>query len=350
MARRRTKYTIRSDGRIVLSKEIGGKRRYFYGKTDAEVEAKYAEALKAEERRQHRTFETVADLWWEEKEKQLSPNSVSAFKAGYNAAVDHFGVELVTGITPRDVLTYLQRFAAQGYSQKVIANRKMVLKGIFDFAFIAGDIERNPCVDLPVVKGKARSPRQPASDSDIVLIEKHKNDNDIARMFYFMLYTGLRRGEAVALQYKHIDRKNKTVRVEQSCAWDDSTPILKQPKTEAGVRTVSLTDNVFNVIPARRKPDEYVFFPGGLPKRKALISGIKSFQEETGIKATPHQLRHSYASMLHSANVDVKDAQVQLGHSSIILTQDIYTHLEKAREKEVRNKLNEYVKKNRSLS
>lgn len=349
MSKRKTKYTQRPDGLIVMTKTIHGKRRYFYGKSDAEVEAKYLQALQEEDDRQHRLFKTVAELWWEEKEPQLSPNSVGAFKAGYNAAVDHFGEDRIGEITSRDVLTFLQRIAAQGYSQKVIANRKMVMKGIFDYAFIAGDVDRNPCTDLPIVKGQPRTPRKPASDDDIKLIEQHKNDSDIARMYYFMLYTGLRRGEAVALQYKHIDRKKKTVRVEQSCAWDDSTPVLKKPKTDAGVRTVSLPDNVLAVIPARRSAEEYVFFPGGLPKRKALLQAIKCLQEQTGITATPHQLRHSYASLLHSAGIDVKDAQHMLGHSSIIMTQDIYTHLEQAHEKAVRNKLNEYVKKKRTL-
>ena len=347
--KRKTKYTMRPDGLIVLSKTINGKRRYFYGRTDAEVEKKYLDALKEEDERQHRTFKPVAELWWEEKEPQLSPNSVRAFRAGYHAAVDRFGEERIAEITSRDVLTYLQRFAAQGYSQKVIANRKMVLKGIFDYAFISGDVDRNPCADLPIVKGSPRKPRQPATEQDIKLIEQHKNDSDIARMFYFMLYTGLRRGEAVALQYKHINRKNKTVLVEQSCAWNDSTPVLKQPKTDAGIRTVSLPDCVLSVIPARRKAEEFIFFPGGLPKRRALITAINAFQEQTGVKATPHQLRHSYASMLHSAGIDVKDAQHLLGHSSIIMTQDIYTHLEQTHEKAIRNKINDYVKKNRSL-
>lgn len=349
MARRKTKYTMRADGLIVMSKTIGGKRRYFYGKTDAEVEKKYAEALTEAAAPTARTFETIADAWWEGKEKQLSPNTVASFKIGKNDAVDAFGPEPVNEITPRMVISYLQRYAAQGYSQKTIANRKSVLKGIMDYAFIAGDIDRNPCTDIPIIKGKAKEPRQPANDTDIKLIAQHKDDSDIGRMYYFMLYTGLRRGEAIALQYKHIDRKSKTVRVEQSCAWDNSRPVIKSPKTQAGVRTVSFTDNVLSVVPAGHKPEEYVFFPAGLPSRQAFVRAMNKYRESTGVNATPHQLRHSYASLLHSAGIDVKDAQELLGHSSIILTQDIYTHLEEARKKSVQKKLNSYVKKSRTL-
>lgn len=348
--RNKTKYTKRADGRVVMTQIINGKRRYFYGKNDREVEAKYEEALKEEEARRHRSFETIADLWWEEKEAQLSPNSISSYRVSKANAIEAFGDEPIDSITPGMILSYLQRFSAQGYSQKAIGNKKSVLKSIFDYAFIAGDIDRNPCVDLPIVKGKPKEAREPASSEDIKLIEKHKFDDLASRMYYFMLYTGLRRGEAAALQYKHIDREKKTVRVEQSCAWDYSRPILKKPKTAAGIRTVSLTDNALAVIPTGHKPEEYIFFPDGLPRRRAIDKFIDGYRERTGVTSTPHQLRHSYASMLHSAGIDVKDAQVMLGHSSIIMTQDVYTHLEEGHETVVRNKLNKYVKKRQKRS
>ena len=347
--KRKSQYTIRPDGLIVMSKTIDGKRKYFYGRTDAEVEAKYKEATKKEEAPTARTFEKIAEDWWAEKEETVSPNSVHGMKTAKKYAIEAFGDKPVTEITPHDIVQYLQRFAAKDYSQKTIMNKKTVLKSIFDYAFLAGDIDRNPCADLPPVKGKAKEARQPASDADIKLIEQHKNDSDIARMYYFMLYTGLRRGEATALQYKHIDREAMTVRVEQSCAWADSAPVLKTPKTSAGIRTVSLTDNVLTVIPAGHKPEEYIFFPAGLPRRRAIEKGFETYRRQTGVTATPHMLRHSYASLLHSAGIDVKDAQVLLGHSSIIMTQDIYTHLEKVHEEKVRKKLNTFVKKKRTL-
>jgi integrase len=342
--KKKSQYTIRSDGLIVMSKTIDGKRRYFYGKSDAEVEAKYKAATAEPESPKARTFKDVADAWWEEKEDTVSPNSVHGMKTGKKYAVEAFGDKPVTEITPHDVVQYLRRFSAKDYSQKTIANKKTVLKSIFDYAFLAGDIDRNPCADLPSIRGKAKEPRQPASDADIALIEQHKNDSNIARMYYFMLYTGLRRGEAVALQYKHIDRKAMTARVEQSCAWADSAPVLKTPKTSAGIRTVALTDNVLTVIEDGHKPEEYIFFPDGLPRRRAIEKGFEEYRRQTGVTATPHMLRHSYASMLHSAGIDVKDAQVLLGHSSIIMTQDIYTHLEQAHAEAVREKLNEHIK------
>lgn len=338
-ARQKTKYTRRSDGRIVRTETIDGKRVFFYGRTDEEVDAKYAAYIAPPAR----TLSDIAADWWEKKKPELSVNTVRGYQCAKNRIVDEFGKRSCSDITAREVVAFLQRFAAQGYSQKVISNTRCVFKLIMDEAFIQGEVETNPAVGLPYVKGKPREMRQPASDRDRELIEAHAGDSLIGAMMYFMLLTGARKGEAVALQWKHVDRKRKVALITQSCAWNGPSPILKQPKTEAGIRTVLLPDKLLKVLPKTGKPDAFVFFPDGLPNRVPLDKAIKAYQKEYGIEATAHQLRHSYASILHSAHVDVKDAQALLGHSTIAMTQDIYTHLEADHLEDVRKQLNGYL-------
>lgn len=97
MARKRTKYTLRKDGRIVLSDTINGERKYFYGKTDKEVEQKRDDYIRECEKHANeaagkgRTFEAVADDWWEQCEPRLSPNTVCGYRTAKNRAVDAFG-------------------------------------------------------------------------------------------------------------------------------------------------------------------------------------------------------------------------------------------------------------------
>ena len=124
MARKRTKYTLRKDGRIVLSDTINGERKYFYGKTDKEVEQKRDDYIRECEKHANeaagkgRTFEAVADDWWEQCEPRLSPNTVCGYRTAKNRAVDAFGDQYVTDITGHQIVVFLQRFAARGYSQK----------------------------------------------------------------------------------------------------------------------------------------------------------------------------------------------------------------------------------------
>jgi integrase len=163
-------------------------------------------------------------------------------------------------------------------------------------------------------------------------------------MTYFMLFTGCRRGEAAALQQKHINREKKMATICQSIAYSNTRkPVIKPPKTEAGIREVDLYDNVLEILPEYDDPETYVFFPDGLPTKTALESGLKKYQTENGLTSTAHQLRHAYATMGHAAHIDPKDMQHRLGHSSIAMTMDIYTDLDNKYNSEVRNKFNDYI-------
>ena len=330
----KSQYTVRSDGRIQLIKNIDGKRVYFYGKTKKEVEGKYQAFLRTEPQKTKikvRNFDKCAEDWWEQKEPELSPGSVRVYKARYLEVSDYFEKTPVNEITPREIITYLRKQAAQGYSQKVINSKKSIIKGILDNALIAGEIESNPCINLPTIKGKPKTPRLSASKADIKAIEAHKNDSDIARMVYFILWTGCRRGEAAALQEKHINRKNNTAHICQTLVYSSPTPQIKPcPKTQAGDRLVYIPQKVGQILPNYEKtPNKFIFFPNGLPREREFQVLIDNYRTEIGLSCTLHQLRHSYATMLHSAGVDVKDAQYLLGHSSITVTQDIYTEVEK---------------------
>lgn len=322
-----------------------GRRKPIYGKTVAEVDRKTEEWRREIDAADLDgvLFETVADKYLAHKEPDLSPNSVCGYRTAVQRTIDYFGEEYVAKITPQQCYQFLQLFAAQGYSQKVITNTKIVLKGIFDLAFIDGIINTNPCAALPVVKGKPPKKRKAAGSDAAATIEQTKLENDFSRMAYFMLYTGCRRGEAAALQYKHIDRERKCAHICQAVAYlDTRKPVLKTPKTESGFRDVDLYDNVLEII-GDGPPDAFVFFPDGLPTKTHLESGLKAYFVKYDIDATSHQLRHSYASMLHSFGISAKDAQHRLGHSSIAVTEDIYTELESAYDESLRNIINAQV-------
>lgn len=342
----RSKYSVRQDGTRYTSKRYDGKKKFFYGHTDKEIERKITEYEKSRERINIAEFSSVADAYWREKQKELAANTLHGYDVAVRRAKEEFGDKPVIDITPHDIYNFLSRFKAQGYSQKVINNTKSVLRQIFDYAFVMDKLETNPC-NIPIVRGKAREPRQPASDADIATIEQYRNESYTSRLLYFILYTGARIGEASALQWSDIDLNRKTASVTKTLSYGNaSAPSIKlSPKTEAGIRELQLPDNLIEALPPQGKPNEYVFFPNGLPRRRAFDTAIAKFKKEHFLQCTPHQLRHSYASMLHAAGIDVKDAQTLLGHSSIIMTQDIYTHLDRHRKNEVRESINEYIKK-----
>ena len=351
MSKRKTKYTLRKDGIIELTKVIAGKRKHFYGKTDEEVEAKrdaYIASLNAAPETKVRTFAEVADAWWEKKEPKLSPNSLSSFQARLKEVKTEFGEIPVDEITAQMILQWLDRIAANGYAQKGITNRKSIMKSILDSALASGEIPSNPCKDLPIVKGAPPKKRRPASDEDIVRIEELKNGDLIARMYYFMEYSGCRVGEASVLQQKDLDLENHKARITKTIAFRGQKPEIKEsPKTDAGDREIDLYDNVIEILPHYDDPNTFVFFPAGLPTKYQWEKAMRDFRKANGITATAHRLRHTYAGIMHSAEVDVKDAQARLGHSSIAMTQDVYTEIERQHNSKIRDKVNAYIMEER---
>lgn len=325
--------------------------KHFYGKDDDEIDAKidaFEKSLNADPVAKSRLLKDVAEEWWEEKQDRISLNSITSYTAKVNEIIKEFGDVPVAELTVQPIYKWLKKKAAQGFAQRGINDRKSVLNGIMQHAIASGDITDNPVTSVPPVKGEAPKKRHPASEEDVALIEAHKTDSMIARLYYFMEYTGCRIGECAVLQEKDIDRESRTASIYKDLAFDGQDPVVKDSaKTESGTRTVLLFDNVLEILPQYEDPETFIFFPDGLPRKSPYETALKRYRKETGVTATAHQMRHTFAGIMHSAEIDAKDTQTVMGHSSIIVTQDIYTEIEKQHTAKILTKANKYVMEQR---
>lgn len=355
---RKTRYKTRANGyKETMRKyvDFGAAHftgiKHFYGRTDDDIDKKiydFEESLRNAPTPSDTLLKDVVEEWWEDKEGKLSPNSVSSYKAKKDEIVRRFGEDAVSNITASQIIRWLNVIAAQGYAQRGISDRKAVMKNILDFALSREYIDVNPCNNLPIIKGQPKQKRTPASDNDVTLLEAHKTDSMIARLYYFLEYTGCRIGEAIVLQQKDIDREHHKASINKDVAYFGNCPEIKhKPKTDAGIREIDLYDNVLAILPEYNDPETFIFFPDGLPHKSALQKKQKKFRESIGLTSTAHQLRHTYASIMHSAEMDVKDTQARLGHANISVTQDIYTTIEKQHNEKSRNKANRYIMEER---
>lgn len=355
---KRTKYSTRSDGRKYTKRvytDFGPTRysgtKFFYGKTVKEVDDKiklFEESLLFAKSSSNVSVSHLAAEWFNAKKETLSLNSVPSYNTKVNEIKNYFGDTRVDEVTVQDIHKWLDTKRIQQYSQRAISDRRSILKQIFDYAVLYYGLDHNPCNDLPTIKGKSAVPRQPASETDLERIEAHKTDSMMARLYYFLVYTGARIGEAVTLQEKDIDRSNRRALICKDIAWKNNVPIVKnKPKTKAGERYIDLYQNVLDILPQYDNPETYIFFPGGLPHASAFQKAKRKYQNSIGITATPHQLRHSYAGILHSAGVSAKDAQARLGHASIAMTEDIYTQIERTHTAKISANIDRYIQEER---
>ena len=321
----KSKLTPRADGRLckAIVDPRTHKRVYFYGKTEREINKKIM--LYTQKAEQGRTFAEIADEWWEEAEPQLAMQSVRSYKLAMSRAVTFFHDVVAKEITAKNIQKYLSALAAQGYSQKVVSNHRMVVNRILDHAVTEGDIELNPCASAKTPNGLPKAQRNAASRSDE---EKVRASADVWLFPYIALMTGMRKGEILALQWKDIDFERNYIYVTKSVAHDGDRPVVKVPKTEAGNRIVPLLAPLKEELSSRKKkPDDYIVSDDGkspLTNRR-YITLFDHYRKETGITATAHQLRHSFATVAFEADLDPKSVQEILGHKQLSTTMDIYT-------------------------
>lgn len=326
--------TKRKDGRWQESIIINGKRIFFYGKTKAEVLRKVRDYEIAEENGP--LFATIADEWWEEKEAKLSFGSTRSYIPCKNRANDFFENVFIKDITPTQVSKHIKDFS-KTHAEKTVKAQLMVYNHIFRYAVENGYIPYNPARDLIIPQGlpKERRTSPPQYEIDIV---KQSLDCTFGLFAYMALYTGLRRGELLALEWKDIDIKNRTIHINKSLSHKGNQPYVKLPKTETSIGTLPILDALLKVL----HPSKGLVFPndaGGHMTKRQFVCKWEKYCRETTITSTPHQFRHAYATMLFEAGIPPEEAQILLRHAQISTTMDIYTDIRDNKKKKVWEKV-----------
>lgn len=335
----------RSDGRRVKTlTDENGKRLFFYGKTEREIDKKIL-AYHAKER-VGATFAEVADVWWGEAYERLAAQSVRTYRRAKDRAVECFGDKPIKEILPKDVMAFLKRVAAQGYAQRTVANQKMVLKLIFDEGIRENYIFFNPCSSVSLPKNLKKTRRTAATHEDEQTV---LSSADVWLFPYIALLTGLRKGEILALTWSDVDFENGVISVTKSVYHEGDRAYIKEPKTRSGRRSVPLLlplKEKFAII-ADRNPAHYIISDTGekpLSNRRFLTL-MKQYREVTGVTATAHQLRHSFATFAFESGIQAKSIQEILGHAQISTTLDIYTDFRQSAFDAAADILNKKLKK-----
>lgn len=341
---KKSKYTVRADGRIVHSVTINGKRKFFYGRTDKDIDKQmlaYRAELSA-----GRRFRELAEEWQAAHDMTVNRSTAQAYAFPTQKIIERIGDTPIKQITPADIKAHLSDLVNGGYSQKVINRYASIYAQIFDFACERNECPTNPArlVKCPKTMRMAEK-RKPATPAEEKIIREYA-DTDI--LPYFLLLTGCRRGEALAVQFKDIDRKAKVIHITKAVQMDSSGhPQIVAPKTAAGIRDVPLLDKLTEVLPRTPKGKaDYFLFGGAEPiDSNAYNRRWAKFQRDTGIRLTAHCLRHSYATLLYESGCDTKQAAAALGHADESLTAQLYEHIRESKQRETASKLNALLSK-----
>lgn len=340
--------TRRKDGRWCKSKTINGKKVFFY--SSQPTERKAAKDIEnqmlayTEQEEIGKSLKEVAYEWKEDHYKTIQYQTAFRYNSYVERFINYFADKYIKEITAEQIELFYNGMVIDGFSSKTIKDQAGIVKMIMRYALIKRYIEVDVSQYITPPKGKAKQERQPLTPDEIRRVQSDIF-SDFGKIAYFLLYTGLRKGELLALTYKDIDLKNNLITINKSVEYVGNTPRIKQPKTASGIRKVPLPDILIPIVKCKHSKSDIVFSQNGEIMTKSYFSAEwKRYCKRLGINVTAHQFRHTYATMLFEWDISEKDAQTILGHADISTTHNIYTHISESRIIQTTKNINDKIK------
>jgi integrase len=322
----------RSTGRTSDGKP-GRERKTFVRKQDAQIWLRRA----AEERRgewARRPLGEWLDKWLLDRAGELEPASLKWYRDRVDRRIRPALGSVRLGIlSALDVRDWMTAMAKAGASSRERHGALKTLRTALKAAIDAGQISRN------VGNEGAKLPKLKARNFNVWTPEQAQaflaaaDGTDLEAYWWLALDTGMRPGELFGLHWSEIDVTRNLVHIRQSleCVKGE-TPRLKQPKTDAGIRMLTVTPETIARLQAHREQMRVRGFdvtdgPVFLGRRGTwLKSGgvgyrLRALAKAAGVpRPRLYDLRHTSATLLLAADVSIKLVSQRLGHTDIAIT------------------------------
>ena len=309
------------------------------------------------------TFEELASLWLENYKTTVKPSTFENVRSKVEKMTEeHFKEMKLKKIT----VAYCQKIVIELSKSYVLYNHYLsVINRIFKYAVLMDVLSSNPFDK--VIKPKSR---QTQRKGNFLTKEELKEFLKLAQtttlsyffpLVHLMSYTGLRQGEALALKWSDIDFENKKITVNKTAARIKEKQTLQTPKTKNSKRVISIDPATLSILKSWKKDQIKIYFKNGkhfegdknfiFTNQRGewvhihnFIRYFKRFIADHKLKPiTPHGLRHTHASLLFSAGVEPKNISDRLGHSTVQITLDLYTHITEEQRTDTVEKLLEFM-------
>lgn len=313
-------------------------RRGFKTKRDAEVFLSSLEVAKAKGEfidlsAAEVRISIVGARWVASREQVLKPSAYRSIESSWRIHVEpRWGKRTLANVRHSEIQEWVSEMAKTQSATNALRAHG-ILAGIFDSAVKDRSIATNPARDIALPR-KATKRKSYLTHMQVELLALSSRDPALVR---FLAYTGLRWGEATGLRLRHLDLMRRRARIEENAVMVNNTVVVGTPKTHKH-RSVPIPPFVLDILELRmrtRAPDQYVFGDGDKPMRLPnsqdgwFAGAVRRAQktDPTMPRVTPHDLRHTAASLAISAGANVKAVQRMLGHASAAMTLDTYSDL-----------------------
>ena len=203
----------------------------------------------------------------------------------------------------------------------------------------------NPVKAAELPKCEEKQARIALTKEQQELFLKYAERSKRGNFFRVLLLTGMRNGELRGLKYSDVDRKNEVIHIRRTIKYIEGRGIIEDtPKTKTSRRDIPLRADILQLLQEQKKSNEAsgiqcidaYYFQGrdsGPLNESALINSLHRIVK--WIRAdgydfpdiTPHTLRHTFATRAIEAGMQPQTLKTILGHSSLVMTMDLYSHV-----------------------
>lgn len=347
----------RKDGRYIgRFTNRFGKRQTVYGKTQTEIADKMKEAQFLDDRQENVindkiTLDEWFEIWMNTYKKKCRETTLRTYTNQYNAIKKDLGWRQLKKIN----IVVLQQTFNRLKSDNMRKHCRAILVDMFERAIIAELLIKNPAkyIVTDINNFNPKEKRILSKEEIEILYDATKDRGYMRNIILLSLNTGMRLGEILGLCWDCVDFENNVIRIERTLVYmpkrEEGLYGLNPPKTQAGRREIPMTKEVrsmllkqkmvWNCINALHEPREgfgdLVFTSKtNNPIHEANIKSALNYYIAKIQKQHPdfkpfsmHCLRHTFATNCIEAGMRPKTLQKILGHKSLQMTMDLYTHV-----------------------
>lgn len=302
--------------------------------------------------------EMIVDAWFEYwidiKKKTVRPNTVRNYTERYDRNIKPvIGKMILSDVKPLHCQKIFLNMADDEYRTTTIYQTRIALFNMLELAKENDVIRYNPCK-----KSVKSDVGKPSDKREALTIDEQKKflegatGQSYENQYRFILQTGLRTGELVALQWKNVDFKKRILTIDSSMEYRYTVGEWRigEPKSKSGYRTIPLTEEAIRILKDQKEKNkkiqeipvefsEYIFLcrKGTPVKNSTYDTSLFKICDKMEIKRfSMHVLRHTFATRCIEAGMKPKTLQMLLGHSNIGITMNLYVHTtEEEKKKEI---------------
>ncbi len=303
------------------------------------------------------SYQELAELWWESYKYTVKPNTQDNIKRLLdNHVVPLFGVYKLDKLTAPLIQSIVNKLAdktnkgepgAYLHYDKIHALNKRILQ----YGVTMQAISSNPARDVVLPRNTQKAKRKKVKhfeNQDLKKFLDYLGGLDLAKyrnlyeatLYKFLLATGCRINEALALSWSDIDLENATISITKTL---NHLGQINSPKSKASYRDIDIDQATIAMLKAYQlrqiqeawklgRTETVVFsdFIHDYPNNKTLATRLRTHFKRAGVSNIGfHGFRHTHASLLLNSGIPYKELQHRLGHSTLSMTMDIYSHLSK---------------------